>query len=398
MKTAFSPSIDRYLARFTIFLVMVALVAGMVGCDGGWDLRFSGTTGGTVTATRNGEEPLITQRRTETMFGILAGTVVNLTATPDDGYRFVEWQGDVGTIANVKAANTTITMNSDYTITAWFVWGQEIRTWEDLDDIRNSLAGNHTLMNDLVSGTLDWELLASPRANNGTGWKPIVAFTGVFDGEGHEIRELSINRTTENYVGLFGEVRGGRVQNVTLVNANVIGEKYVGGLVGKNSGTVSSSTSGGTVTGSNEYVGGLVGWNEGTKATVSDSYSRGNVTGNMYVGGLVGWNEGKVKGSYFAGSVNGSNEYVGGLVAWNGDTVSSSSSSGTVTGSNTYVGGLVGWNDKDCEVKDSYSSSNVTGWDEHVGGLVGWNEGTVSSSNSTGSVKGTKDYVGGLVG
>jgi len=49
-----------------------------------------------------------------------AGKVVNLVATPDAGYQFVNWTGKVDTIANVDAATTTITMNLDYTITANF--------------------------------------------------------------------------------------------------------------------------------------------------------------------------------------------------------------------------------------------------------------------------------------
>jgi len=42
-------------------------------------------------------------------------------AVPDEGYRFGEWTGDVGTIADVNTAITTITMNGDYSITANFV-------------------------------------------------------------------------------------------------------------------------------------------------------------------------------------------------------------------------------------------------------------------------------------
>ena len=52
-----------------------------------------------------------------------ASAVVNLVATPDSGYRFVEWTGDVGTIADDEDATTTITMNGDYTITANFALG-----------------------------------------------------------------------------------------------------------------------------------------------------------------------------------------------------------------------------------------------------------------------------------
>lgn len=46
------------------------------------------------------------------------GTVVNLVATPDPGYQFVNWTGDVGTIADIGAAITTITMEGDYEITS----------------------------------------------------------------------------------------------------------------------------------------------------------------------------------------------------------------------------------------------------------------------------------------
>jgi uncharacterized repeat protein (TIGR02543 family) len=52
-----------------------------------------------------------------------AGTVVSITATPASGYRFVIWTGSVGTVANVIAATTTITVNADYSITANFEAG-----------------------------------------------------------------------------------------------------------------------------------------------------------------------------------------------------------------------------------------------------------------------------------
>jgi len=49
-----------------------------------------------------------------------AGDVVALEATPVRGYRFVVWTGQVGTVSNVNAAVTTITMNGDYTVKANF--------------------------------------------------------------------------------------------------------------------------------------------------------------------------------------------------------------------------------------------------------------------------------------
>jgi hypothetical protein len=54
------------------------------------------------------------------MFLYDAGTVVELVATADEHCHFVEWTGDVSTVANVTAPSTNITMNNPYSITANF--------------------------------------------------------------------------------------------------------------------------------------------------------------------------------------------------------------------------------------------------------------------------------------
>jgi hypothetical protein len=72
------------------------------------DLTISSTAGGSVTTPGEGT------------FTYDEGTVVNLEATPDGGYFFVNWTGDVGTIADVDYTTTTITMQGDYEITANF--------------------------------------------------------------------------------------------------------------------------------------------------------------------------------------------------------------------------------------------------------------------------------------
>ena len=46
--------------------------------------------------------------------------VIGLLAVPDEHYHFVEWTGDVSTVADVHAASTTVTMNGNYRITANF--------------------------------------------------------------------------------------------------------------------------------------------------------------------------------------------------------------------------------------------------------------------------------------
>jgi hypothetical protein len=281
--------------------------------------------------------------------------------------------------------------------------GAQIRDWYDLDAIRNNLGGSYILMNDLDSTTAGYEELASETANGGKGWQPIGAlydpstdpFTGNFEGQGYEIRDLFSDRPDEHRVGLFGYVgEAGVIEDIGAVNVTVNGFSSVGGLVGENDGTVINSYSTGSVTGG--YVGGLVGHNDGT---VSDSYSTDSVNGDYVVGGLVGGNGisshgATVSNSYSTGSVTGG-DHIGGLVGENWGTVSNSYSTGSVTGGEG-VGGLVGDNIMG-NVSNSYSTGSVTG-DLGVGGLVGINDGaTVGNSYSTGSVTGN-EYVGGLVG
>jgi len=71
-------------------------------------LTISSTTGGSVIAPGEGK------------FTYDAGQPVSLVAEPDDGYRFVEWTGNVTTINDPNAASTTVITNGDYSITANF--------------------------------------------------------------------------------------------------------------------------------------------------------------------------------------------------------------------------------------------------------------------------------------
>jgi len=57
----------------------------------------------------------------EGAFPFFVGTIVDLVATPDDDHQFLNWSGDVDTIADLNAASTTITIQGDHSITATFV-------------------------------------------------------------------------------------------------------------------------------------------------------------------------------------------------------------------------------------------------------------------------------------
>ncbi len=265
----------------------------------------------------------------------------------------------------------------------------------------------------------------------GEGWQPLGngnrvnyrnpnndPFKATFEGNGHTLSNLMINRPSTNYVGMFSyiESTSTKITNVGLLNVNVEGRSLVGGLVGENSGTITNSYATGSVEG--QYnVGGLVGRNlvvgNSATITITNSYATGSVEGQHNVGGLVGenWNGGNsatitITNSYATGDVEGTYD-VGGLVGenWNDGssatiTITNSYATGDVEG--TYdVGGLVGenWNGGNSAtitITNSYATGDVEG-NNHVGGLVGENSGTITNSYATGDIEGTYS-VGGLVG
>ena len=58
----------------------------------------------------------------ESTHAYAAGSVVELSAKPDNGYIFVNWTGDTASVADPKSAETTITIKANSTITANFIY------------------------------------------------------------------------------------------------------------------------------------------------------------------------------------------------------------------------------------------------------------------------------------
>jgi hypothetical protein len=180
-------------------------------------------------------------------------------------------------------------------------WAQTvINTVQDLQNINNNLSGSYDLGGDIdASVTASW--------NGGSGFTPIgkngTPFTGIFDGQGHMISNLS-SSSTVFYSGLFGDVGpSGIVRNVGVTNASIrtgLMSGHGGGiLVGQNEGTVENSFATGAIDGGTygSKVGGLVGTNLGL---IVQSNAAVTVTGQgIYsFGGLVGDNTGTIKQSY----------------------------------------------------------------------------------------------------
>ena len=180
--------------------------------------------------------------------------------------------------------------------------------------------------------------------NGNAGWNAIGddgsnRYSGRFKGNGYEVQNLTISRSTTGYQGLFGGLGStARIESVGITNANVSAARYVGALTGANrGGAIIGCWSTGTVTSANETAGGLVGWMTGT---ITSSYSTASVTGTDHVGGLLGAAQDS------AATVT--NSYATGVVTRSG------------TGSSTNIGGLMGSGTSSAGT-DSYYDTQTTG-------------------------------------
>jgi hypothetical protein len=124
-----------------------------------------------------------------------------------------------------------------------------ISTLQQLQDINSGhLADDCVLANDIdASATKLWNQGGVGHLNEYYGFVPIgapsSAFTGTFNGQGHRITNLYVNRTHTNgatyfdKVGLFSDVAatatGKFIKDLTLENVDITGGTMVGGLVGE---------------------------------------------------------------------------------------------------------------------------------------------------------------------
>ncbi|MCL1875392.1 MAG: hypothetical protein FWF87_03935 [Synergistaceae bacterium] len=294
---------------------------------------------------------------------------------------------------------TIIIMTLSFSSRVWAAQGDSldnpiiISTANDLDYVRNGLNKHYKLNNDidltnyLAPGGAGYARLGVQ------GWLPIGKnnnrFTGSFNGNGHVIKGLWIDRNLD-YVGLFGCTENATFNNlgIEIAAAGIRGFSYVGGLVGLQGGNNSVNT-------------------------ITNCYTTGNITGDSFVGGLVGHqfsdseeNDFTIESCYTTGNII-ANSYAGGLVGDSGVafTISNCYATGDVTATDCYAGGLVG-NQHGSGIKTitiCYATGNITATNGYAGGLVGSNRNRNSNVNSIsysyaiGNVNG-KIHVGGIVG
>ncbi len=273
----------------------------------------------------------------------------------------------------------------------------EIRTIADLYSVNNNMSGNYKLMNDIdmtedtsVGG--DWDFM-------GNGWEPIgsdgiygnIPFTGTFDGNGHKIIGMRINRNITPsgagtiYLGLFAKNEG-TIQNLGIDETSIVAEgDYSSGICAINSGTVLNCYNKAAVSSStnNSYSGGICGYNSGN---ISNCYNEADVSAKYYSGGICGYSK--------SGTIN--------------DCRNTGNIAVTLTGNTVFSGGICGFSESgsfiDCynngsvssSVSRIYSSSSSSGinYSEcsvYSGGICGSSGSAVNNCFNTGAVTSSAD-------
>ena len=282
-----------------------------------------------------------------------------------------------------------------------YMWVEDVK---QLQAINTNLSGNYALRNSIDATATD---------NGGEGFNPIglddsgkvivnkvdnsdkYGFYGNFDGIDYNIFGLTINRSNEANVGLFGVAHDANINNVTLVGGSITGGSVVGSVVGAALGNthITNATNSASVTG-NTDVGGIVGYSgddiddgAGGEITVSDSDTYAHFTNLINTGAVHSNGEDDRQG----GTVSNA----GGLIGYmyNGTLDGNSYNLGDVSGDGYNVGGLVG-NAVNSAIGDGtnlvYNRLDVTGA-YNVGGIVGNMEGsTVKYAENSGTVEAEK--------
>jgi len=179
------------------------------------------------------------------------------------------------------------------------------------------------------------------------GFMPIgsstTPFSGTFDGRTKTISNLMINRPSDNNIGLFGYINGGKVLALNIESINVTGNQYIGGIVGYlNKGTINEITLNGSVTG-NEYAGGVTGYSNSPENKITSiliSNINVAVMGRSpgYAGGISSWNYCIVNAVIESGNITGRHGYKVGPATSTGTVYVSTSVTSSESGSATTDG------------------------------------------------------------
>ena len=184
-------------------------------------------------------------------YNLMSSTFTLVNPIDRTGYVFTGWTG-----TGLTEATQTVTIaqgsmgDRSYTANWIDAWGMAdgadgseehpyiITTTVGLDLLATEVNAGHSFYfkNFILGADIDY---STKPLVNGENYTAIggddIEFAGTFDGCGHTVSGIRINKTGNNdadeYQGLFGYVEG-TVKNVTLSDADITGYEYVGGIVG----------------------------------------------------------------------------------------------------------------------------------------------------------------------
>ncbi len=154
----------------------------------------------------------------------------------------LEAEGAPYAFSTNESGQTVLTLTADDGVISWVRQDAdtasdviEIDSVEKLAAINGNLSGYYVLTADLDLAGAEWTPIGAFVPGGGEeGEVPdmTAAFTGTFDGNGHIIRNLTINQPEAWAMGLFGCIANTEIGNFTLENATVDGMMMTAGVVG----------------------------------------------------------------------------------------------------------------------------------------------------------------------
>lgn len=198
------------------------------------------------------------------------------SGTVSDPYQIQSWENLYW--MSVKDSTYTHKTNAHYIQTVNITFPEDITTWND---------------------SLGWNCFGYSTLNASTSFP----FRGTYNGQGHTISNLYINRPDETGIGFFASTNRAEISNLGFEGVNVIGDWGPAGIVGEidDSTRVINCFVKGTITGSS-YVGGITSYNNAS--IIKNCYFIGSIVGVEGMGGITGCNDaGLIENCYVAGTV-----------------------------------------------------------------------------------------------
>ena len=159
-------------------------------------------------------------------------------------YSNLEFEAEAAPYAfsTTESGQTVLTFTADDGVISWVRQEAEtasevieIGSAEELAAINSNLSSHYVLTADIDLAGIEWAPIGAFAPGGGEeGEVPdmTAAFTGTFDGQGHTIRNLTVNQPEAWAMGLFGCIANTEIGNFTLENATVDGMMMTADVVG----------------------------------------------------------------------------------------------------------------------------------------------------------------------